>query len=60
MIVNQTLPLTLPCPFPGIDGATIERGPRKGLCSYRAELMDSTVVDPYYRCPLHGTIEDQE
>ena len=47
----------IPCPFPGIDGATVERGERKGLCSYRAELMDSTVVPPYYRCPLHGTIE---
>ena len=50
----------IPCPFPGIDGATVERGERKGLCSYRAELMDSTVVPPYYRCPLHGTIEDRD
>jgi hypothetical protein len=45
----------IPCPFPGEPGATIDRGPRKGLCSYQAELMNSTVVPPYYRCPLHGT-----
>jgi hypothetical protein len=56
--MTMTLPQTLPCPFEGISGAQIERGPRKGLCSYPAELMDSTVVPPYYRCPLHGTLPE--
>jgi hypothetical protein len=53
-------PPLIHCPRPGLDGATIERGPRKGLCSYPAELMDSTLVPPYYRCPLHSTIPTPE
>jgi hypothetical protein len=43
-----------PCPHPG---ATVDRGPRKGLCSYMAELMLPDAWPPYWRCPLHGTIE---
>ena len=22
-----------PCPYPGLDGATVDRGPRKGKCT---------------------------
>jgi hypothetical protein len=49
------LPRFLPCPFPGLPGATIERGPSKGLCSYAAERMDS-IHGIYWRCTLHGAI----
>jgi hypothetical protein len=46
-----------PCPYPGLDGATVDRGPRKGLCSLMAELMVPESWPPYWRCTLHGTIE---
>lgn len=54
---NQTLtlpawPPLVPCPYPGLPGATVERGPRKGLCRYPVELMD----DGSARCALHGTV----
>jgi hypothetical protein len=49
-------PPAIACPFPGIPGATL----RDGSCAYLAERMDPflTARPSYYRCPLHGTIED--
>jgi hypothetical protein len=46
-----------PCPHPGLDGASVDRGPRKGLCTYLAEIMIPETWPPYWRCPLHGRIE---
>lgn len=52
--VDTLWPWFIACPFPGVPGMTIERGPRKGECAYFAELM--TGVTWYWRCPGHGTI----
>ena len=46
-----------PCPHPGLPGAEVDRGPRKGLCRYMAELMLPEAWPPFWRCPLHGAIE---
>ena len=47
-----------PCPYPGVPGAVVDRGPRKGLCSLMAEIMIPDAWPPYWRCPLHGHIEE--
>jgi hypothetical protein len=58
--MTRTLPQTIPCPFEAIPGAEIKHGPRKGKCSYRAELMGQLTDRPYYRCLLHGTIPNRD
>jgi hypothetical protein len=42
-----------PCPFPGFDGARVERGPDKGRCTYRLRPDEPL-------CPLHGRVDDQD
>jgi hypothetical protein len=47
-----------PCPHPGLPGSMIERGPERGMCAYPAELMLPDAWPPFWRCPIHGTIEE--
>ena len=53
---RSTLPASIPCLEPGIPAATINRGPHRGRCHHRAELMGQLTPRPYYRCPTHGTV----
>lgn len=56
IIADALAEVVVSCPFPGLDGAQIEYGPRRGGCRYLAEQMDPVDGPPYWRCPVHGTI----
>lgn len=56
MTTTTDLPRFIPCPEAGLDGAKIERGPRKGRCKRQAERMDG-IHGVYWRCPSHGQVD---